>query len=298
METSSELPQDIKAQLAPVPSGSTAGAISPTVRMEYLGTPTEIIVSGLLGILLLMVTCGLAYPWIIAGAQRYYFSRIRIHTPSGVITPEFTGTGFLCFVEVFLSAILVGLTFGIYGPWYVANVLRYFLNNSHAKDAAGNRYRLQYTGKGGELFVPMIVNSLLTSVTFGIYGAWAACDMRKRFYEKTSILKNDEEIGKLDFVGTGGGLVGTFLLGSFLSVITCGLYLPWFQVAMEKFFMKNTGVYIGGRRYRGDFTGTGGELLMLMLQAILVPLTFGLYLFWIFTKQNRFFVEKTSFQAE
>lgn len=298
METDSGLPQDIKAQLAPIPSGSTAGAVSPTVRMEYLGTPTEIIVSGLLGMLLLMVTCGLAYPWIIAGAQRYYFSRIRIHTPSGVLTPEFTGTGFLCFVEVFLSAILVGLTFGIYGPWYVANVLRYFLNNSHAKDAAGNHYRLQYTGKGGELFVPMIVNSLLTSVTFGIYGAWAACDMRKRFYEKTRILKGDEEIGKLDFVGTGGGLVGTFLLGSFLCVITCGLYLPWFQVAMEKFFMKNTGVYIGSRRYRGDFTGTGGELLMLMLQMILVPLTLGLYLFWVFTKQNRFFVEKTSFQAE
>ena len=140
METSSELPQDIKAQLAPGPSGSTAGTVSPTVRMEYLGTPTEIIVSGLLGVLLLMVTCGLAYPWVIAGAQRYYFSRIRIHTPSGVLTPEFTGTGFLCFVEVFLSAILVGLTFGIYGPWYVANVLRYFFNNSQATDAAGNRY--------------------------------------------------------------------------------------------------------------------------------------------------------------
>ena len=62
--------------------------------------------------------------------------------------------------------------------------------------------------------------------------------------------------------------------------------------------MKNTGVYIGGRRYRGDFTGEGGELFVLMLQVILVPLTFGLYLFWLITKQNRFFIEKTSFQAE
>ena len=56
--------------------------------------------------------------------------------------------------------------------------------------------------------------------------------------------------------------------------------------------------YIGSKRYRGDFTGTGGELFLLMLQIILVPLTFGLYLFWLITKENRFFIEKTSFQAE
>ena len=298
MQTDSGLPQDIKAQLAPIPGATATGGASPHVRMEYLGKPTEIIGSGILAMLLLIFTAGLAYPWVVAGAQRYFYSRVRIHTPSGVLTPEFTGTGFLCFVEVFLSAILVGLIFGIYGPWYVANVMRYFMNNSQAVAPDGTRYRLDYTGKGGELFVPMLINGLLTSITFGIYAAWAACDMRKRFYDKTRILKGEQEIGKLDFVGTGGGLVGTFLLGGFLSMITFGIYLPWFQVNLEKFFMKNTGVYIGGRRYRGDFTGEGGELFVLMLQVILVPLTFGLYLFWLITKQNRFFIEKTSFQAE
>ena len=298
METDSGLPQDIKAQLAPPPGAATAAATSPTVRFEYLGKPTEILVSGILGGLLLIVTLGIAYPWIVAGAQRYFYSRIRIHTPSGTLTPEFTGTGFLCFVEVFLSAVLVGLTFGIYAPWYIANVMRYFLNNSHAIAPDGTRYRLDYVGKGGELFVPMLINGLLTSVTFGIYAAWAACDMRKRFYDKTRILKGEQEIGKLDFAGTGGGLVGTFLLGGFLSAITFGIYLPWFQCNLEQFFLRNTGVYIGSKRYRGDFTGTGGELFLLMLQIILVPLTFGLYLFWLITKENRFFIEKTSFQAE
>ncbi len=298
MQTDSGLPQDIKAQLQPVPGGTPQTGVTGQVRFEYLGKPTEMILGGILAGLLLMVTCGLAYPWIIAQAQRYYYSRVRIHTDAGVLTPEFTGTGFLCFVEVFLSSVLVILTLGIYTPWYVANVLRYFLNNSQAVAPDGTRYRLDYTGRGGELFVPMLVNTLLTNITLGIYGAWAACDMRKRINEKTRILKNEQEIGKLDFVGTGGGLVGTLLLGMFLTMITFGLYLPWFQCNMEKFFLRNTGIYIGSRRFRGDFTGQGGELFLLFLQIILVPLTLGLYLFWLITKQNRFFVEKMSFQAE
>ena len=45
-----------------------------------------------------------------------------------------------------------------------------------------------------------------------------------------------------------------------LSMVTLGLYLPWFQCNMEKFFRRNTAVYIGERRYRGDFSGEGGEL--------------------------------------
>ena len=96
------------------PGGNPRTGVAGQVRFEYLGKPTELIGSGIVAMLLLMVTCGLAYPWIIAGAQRYYYSRIRIHTDSGVLTPEFTGTGFLCFVEVFLSSILVMLTLGIY----------------------------------------------------------------------------------------------------------------------------------------------------------------------------------------
>ncbi|HNF96258.1 MAG TPA: DUF898 family protein [Pseudomonadota bacterium] len=298
MQTESGLPQDIKAQLAPIPGGNPRTGVAGQVRFEYLGKPTELIGSGIVAMLLLMVTCGLAYPWIIAGAQRYYYSRIRIHTDSGVLTPEFTGTGFLCFVEVFLSSILVILTLGIYTPWYLANVLRYFMNNSQAVASDGTRYRLDYSGKGGELFVPMLVNMLLTNITLGIYGAWATCDLQKRIFEKTRILKGEHEIGKLDFVGTGGGLVGTLLLGMLLSMVTLGLYLPWFQCNMEKFFRRNTAVYIGERRYRGDFSGEGGELFLLMLQVILVPLTLGLYLFWLITKQNRFFIEKVSFQAE
>jgi len=298
MEMESGLPQDIKAQLGKVPGATAASGTATNVRFEYLGKPTEIIVSGILGVLLLVVTMGLAYPWIVAGAQRYFYSRIRIHTASGTLTPEFTGTGFLCFVEVFLSAILVFLTIGIYTPWYVANVMRYFFNNSQAVAADGTRYRLDFTGKGGELFVPMLINGLLTNITLGIYSPWAICDLRKRFMDKTRILKGEQEIGRLDFVGTGGGLIGTFLLGGFLCVITLGIYLPWFQCEMEKFFLRNTGVYIGSKRFRGDFTGTGGELFVLMLQLILVPLTFGLYLFWLITKQNRFFIEKMSFQAE
>ena len=51
--------------------------------------------------------------------------------------PQGTGTGGLCLIEVYLPALLVPLTFGIYTPWYVASVGRFFSNNSIATGADG-----------------------------------------------------------------------------------------------------------------------------------------------------------------
>lgn len=298
MQTDNGLPQDIKAQISPTPGGSAQATAAGRVRFEYLGQPTELLGKGLLALLLLCITFGFAAPWIAVWLRQYTYSKIRIHTEAGVLNPEFTGTGFLCFVQVFLSYFLVCLTLGIYAPWYLANVIRFFVNNSHAVGSDGTRYRLEYTGTGGELFGPYLVNMLLTGLTCGIYAPWAICDLERRISEKTRILKGDEQIGRLDFVGTGGGLIGTFLIGMFLSVITLYIYLPWFQCNMQRFFMRNTGVYIGSRRYRGEFTGKGGDLFIIFLQTLLVPLTLGLYIFWIITKENRFYVENTTFQAE
>lgn len=298
MQTENGLPQDIKAQLAPGAGGSPQATVSDRVRFEYTGTATEIIGKGILAILLTMVTFGFAFPWVIVGIQRYVYSRIRIHTSAGPLTPEFTGTGFLCFVQVLLSYFLVGLTFGIYMPWYVANVIRFVTNNSHAVGPDGTRYRLDYTGTGGELFIPLLVNMLLMCVTFGIYTPWMVCDLQKRVMAKTRILKSEQEIGKFDFVGTGGGLIGEFLIGMVLTMFTFGIYNSWFQCNMERFFRRNTGIYVGSRRYRGDFSGKGFDLFVIALQGLLIPLTFGIYAFWVFTKQNRFFIENVSFQAE
>lgn len=47
--------------------------------------------------------------------------------------------------------------------------------------------RLSFTGKGGDLFVVLIVNALLTALTLGIYYPWAKARRLQYFYEHTEL---------------------------------------------------------------------------------------------------------------
>lgn len=280
------------------PQAAPSPAVARVARFEFTGTGGELLGQMLVGLLLTVITLGLYQPWLVVRIRQWMYSRIKLVTPQGALQLSFEGTGFLCFVEVYLTALLIPLTLFIYTPWYVANATRFFTNNSFAIAPDGTKYRLDYSGTGGQLFGLVIVNMLLTAITAGIYTPWAVCNLRRAMLEKTSIYKGTEKVGSLSFVGTGGGLIGTYLLGSILIGITFGIYMAWFQVNVWKFFQKNTGVHIGGKTYRGDFTGTGGELFMILLQALLVPLTLGLYTFWLICKENRFYLNNSTFVQE
>ena len=290
-------PSSYPSAVAP-PQAAPNPATGRAARFEFNGTGGELLGQMLVGLLLTVVTFGLYQPWLVVRIRQWMYSRIKLITPQGNLQLSFEGTGFLCFVEVYLTALLIPLTLFIYTPWYVANATRFFTNNSYATAADGTKYRLDYSGTGGQLFGLVLVNMLLTAITGGIYTPWAVCNLQRAMLEKTSIYKGEEKVGSLSFVGTGGGLIGTYLLGSILIGITLGIYMAWFQVNVWKFFQKNTGVHIGGRTYRGDFTGTGGELFIILLQALLVPLTLGLYMFWLICKQNRFYLNNTTFIQE
>jgi uncharacterized membrane protein YjgN (DUF898 family) len=280
------------------PGPAAAAGLTRVARFEFTGTGGELLGQALVGLLLTAVTFGIYQPWFLVRMRQWLYSRTRLITPAGPLQLSFEGTGFLCLVEVYLTALLIPLTLGIYTPWYIANATRFFTNNSHATAADGTRYRLDYSGTGGQLFGLILVNMLLSMVTFGIYTPWAVCNLQRATREKTSIYRGTEKVGSLSFVGTGGGLIGTYLLGTILTMVTFGLYLPWYEVSLWKFFQKNSGVHIGGKTYRGDFAGTGGELFVILLHLLLVPFTFGLYLFWVVCKENRFYLNNSTFVQE
>ena len=290
-------PTSFPSAMAP-PQAVPAPAVGPAARLDFTGTGGELLGQMLVGMILTMVTFGIYQPWFVVNLRKWMYSRTRILTPQGPMQLSFEGTGFLCFVEVYLTALLIPLTLFIYTPWYVANATRFFTNNSFATAADGTRYRLDYAGTGGQLFGLILVNMLLTTITFGIYTPWAVCNLQRAMLEKTSIYSGTEKVGKLSFVGTGGGLIGMYLLGAILIPLTFGIYMAWFQVNIWKFFQKNTGVHVNGKTYRGDFTGTGGELFLILLQLILVPLTLGLYMFWLVCKQNRYYLNNSTFIQE
>lgn len=82
---------------------------------------------GILSGLLLICTCGLAYPWVMAMLQKW-------DTKHQVINGrrlEFTGSGLGFLGEFIIISILTGITCGIYGPWGTVRLNKYIIKNTN-----------------------------------------------------------------------------------------------------------------------------------------------------------------------
>lgn len=132
----------------------------------------------------------------------------------------------------------------------------------------------QYTGTTGELAKIMIVNSLLTSITCGIYAPWAIVRMKEFVHGKVLV---SGQPGRYTFHGDPSSLLGTYILGAILSNITCGIYGPWFANDLFAFMWENT--RLDGRpfQFRKDPGGFFGTYLVTML---LTMITCGIYYPW------------------
>jgi uncharacterized membrane protein YjgN (DUF898 family) len=265
--------------------------------MEFRGTGGELFKEMIVAAILSTITFGIYLPWAFVRLQRYVFQNTTIKRPRGDIAVEFTGTGGELFKIGFLGYLLSAITLGIYLPWFLANLNKYFMENSRGRSADGE-YRLSSDMTGGELFKTVFVGYLLTMVTFGIYGPWFICKLQKLFLERTQIFQNNQVIGSADFVGQGGDFFVLALVNYLLTVVTLGIYGSWMQVNFLKFFLGNTELKIRGQTYRGEFTGTGGEQFVIMLVGYLLTMvTLGIYSFWFMAKLMKFQLENTRYRA-
>ncbi len=263
-------------------------------RLMYEGTGGELFGKMFVGLLLTGLTLGIYMPWFICKMLEYFASKTVAQTPAGPMRFSFRGQGGALFGKAFVGMLLTMITFGIYAPWFVVNMLKWGYENSSAQSASGRTFQLQFTGQGGQLFVKYLINGLLTGITFYIYTPWAICDIRRYMTANTQIVENGQPIGTMSFEGQGGALFGKFLLGGFLTIITFFIYLFWFEVDLKKFYYENTRIQIGGRTYSVSFNGTGGENFGLQIvNMLLAQLTFGIYSFWGITNILKWECEKT-----
>lgn len=70
------------------------------------------------------------------------------------------------------------------------------------------------------------------------------------------------------FNGTFGKFIGTVLLGTFLSIITLGVYMAWFIRDIQRFFIDHS-TYDS---HALKFQGKGGKLFVILLLTIVVPM--------------------------
>src|SRR5262249_41089151 len=93
---------------------------------------------------------------------------------------SYKGTVMELFKVHIVNQILVMLTFGIYTPWAICRMATFMYENTEVN---GQRGRLTFAGDGAALLGTYILGAILTSCTFGIYGAWFANDLFAFFWE-------------------------------------------------------------------------------------------------------------------
>jgi uncharacterized membrane protein YjgN (DUF898 family) len=272
----------------PPPSGPPMGMGQPggEIRGDFSGTGGELLGQLLVGYLLTLITFGIYGPWFMCKFTNFIAQRVTFGpTPRGTVQFRFEGQGGQLFVTFLVGYLLTMVTIGIYMPWFICKLTKFFLDNTTVTTSDGQVYNPRFQGGGGDLFVTFLVGYLLTVVTIGIYAPWFMCKLNKWFAERTKLVNNGQESGSLDFTGEGGSLLVTFIVGYLLTIVTLGIYMAWFQVKMIKFNADNTKINLNGQRFGLRFTGEGGELFVIILVGYLLSIvTLGIYMFWMMAK--------------
>ncbi|MEZ4267445.1 MAG: DUF898 family protein [Myxococcota bacterium] len=297
--------QDVRPQAvsgaaqAQAPAAMPPVAVAPgaDVSMGFAGTGGELFGQLIVGMVLTMVTFGIYMPWFIVKLASYASSRTTVATARSQTRLAFQGSGKELFILGLKGYILTLLTLGIYGFWFMCDLIRFFTERAAGQSSDGTRYELRFGMTGLDLLKASVVGYLLTLVTFGIYAPWFICSVRKLMSERTTMLANGQQIGNFEFHGSGGNLFKTFIVGYLLTVVTFGIYGVWFQVKLKKFFMEHTLVRSRGRAYQGMFTGNGKDLFLIMLVGMLLTsITMGIYFFWFFAKYQRYMIGNSAYR--
>lgn len=132
---------------------------------------------------------------------------------------QYSGTMGGLFGQLFVSALLCAITFGLYTPWMIVRLKKFAYEHTTVNGQPG---RLTFHGDGAALLGTYILGMILTCITFGIYGPWFANNIFAFMWENTRIDGRPFRFNK-----DPGGFFGTYLVVIVLSYCTLGLYTPW-----------------------------------------------------------------------
>lgn len=218
----------------------------------------------------------------------------------------FTGEGDSLLGIMLLNWVLSFFTFGLYYPWARVNKLKYLYGNTLLNDTP-----FIFHGTGKELFKGFIKFFALIVLVYAFY-----------FY---AVFSNDLTlvivaiIVLLGFVcvtiplalhgafryrlsrtswrgihlgyrGERGQLAYEFFIGFFLTIITFGIYSPWFMTKMRAYIIGHC--RFGNLKFGYD--GNGTDLFIIHLKAYFLMLpTLGLYYFWYRKEYINYFINYT-----
>ena len=139
------------------------------------------------------------------------------------------------FKEMFAGYLLLFLTLGIYTPWFICKLYKFFTDKTIVLAGGSKQFLLRFQGTGGTLLGTFLLGYLLTIVTFGIYWFWLQVDLMKFIFGNTEITTPSGNKLKVNFTGTGGEYAIINVVGIILTILTLGFYVFRFTIRQIEF---------------------------------------------------------------
>lgn len=218
--------------------------------------------------------------------------------PGADVSMAFAGTGGELFGQLIVGMVLTMVTFGIYMPWFIVKLTSYASSRTTVATAQ-SQTRLAFQGSGKELLFLVLKGYVLTLLTLGVYGFWFLCGLFRFFTERGAGQSSDGTRYELRFGMTGLDLLKASIVGYILTIVTFGIYAPWFICNIRKLMTERTTMLANGQQVGTfEFHGSGGNLFKtFIIGYLLTVVTFGIYGAWFQVKLKKFFMEHTLVRA-
>lgn len=202
----------------------------------------------------------------------------------------FKGSGFEYFKIQLVNIILTTITLGLYYPWAKARTLHFFYGNTHF-----NGQPFVFTGTGEQMFKGFIKAFL---ILLCLYGLVIYLSLNEQELVAAALLyiillfiiplaihgsyryrfaKTIWSGIRFGYMGDKWELLMLCIKGTFLTIVTFGIYGAWFIMNLRRYLLCN--IKIGDARF--SYKGVGGEYFWLNVKGYLLSIfTFGIYFFW------------------
>lgn len=220
----------------------------------------------------------------------------------------FYGSGMDYFRIQIVNTILNILTLGLYYPWAKERQLKYLYSKNTFEQTP-----FVFSGTGREMFKGyikaigvlillyaasfyLIMNDFLGSGILLLYGGFI-CLMPLAIHGsyRYRMAKTSWKGIRFGYLGKRNTLVGIFIKGILLTILTLGIYGPWFTINLRRYILSN----IKAGNVQFVYSGDGSDYFWMNVRGYLLTLiTFGIYIFWWQKDQFDFFVNNLRMQQD
>ena len=209
-----------------------AGYVDPE-NSYFDGSGFDLLALNILMTIVIIVTCGIAFPWMYCKKVRW----VKQHTVINGHRLTFTGTGASLIGQWIVNEILCVITCGIYSFFVYVALKKWELNHTFidGEPIVPGMQSSYFDGNSFQYFGYGIVTTIALTFTLGLIFPWTAC-MIEGWEAKHSVINGR----RLSFSGAGIALLGEYIIIFVLTLITFGIYSSWGEVRLNKFLVRHT----------------------------------------------------------